>query len=357
MTFDYLAFIGRFQPFHLGHKNVVDTALDQAKHVILLIGSPNVARSIRNPFTIEERIEMITAVYRYEVATGRLIIRAIDDTIYNDQAWIADVQRVASETILDHANEGAARLHGLDDFKIGLAGFGKDGTSYYLKRFPNWASVDIKPVYATFNATDIRADYFRSAPLLPRDNCPPEVVEWMSGFRADPAFETLVREAQFVGEYKTQWASAPFPPVFVTVDAVVVQSGHILLVRRGGQPGKGQLALPGGFVDQDETLRASVIRELREETGISDEKGPIPPAMLGSFIEDAETRIFDAPYRSVRGRTITHAFKFMLPERKRLFSVKGMDDAEHAQWHPLGALDPRGFFEDHWFIIQEMVGL
>lgn len=39
--FDYLVFIGRFQPFHLGHKSVIDQALTLAKDVIILIGSAN----------------------------------------------------------------------------------------------------------------------------------------------------------------------------------------------------------------------------------------------------------------------------------------------------------------------------
>jgi bifunctional NMN adenylyltransferase/nudix hydrolase len=110
---------------------------------------------------------------------------------------------------------------------------------------------------------------------------------------------------------------------FVTADAVVVQSGHILLVERGRAPGKGLLALPGGFVNPEERIRDAAIRELREETSISDGKGQIPPAMLASFIEDARTRVFDAPNRSLRGRIITHAFLFRLPERRKLFGVKG----------------------------------
>ena len=94
---------------------------------------------------------------------------------------------------------------------------------------------------------------------------------------------------------------------------MVVQSGHILLVERGRMPGKGLLALPGGFVDASERIRDAAIRELREETGIADTKGSIPPAMLASFIEDSRTRIFDAPSRSLRGRIVTHAFLFRLP--------------------------------------------
>ena len=79
--------------------------------------------------------------------------------------------------------------------------------------------------------------------------------------------------------------------------------------------------------------------------------------MLASFIEDSRTRVFDAPTRSLRGRIITHAFLFRLPERRKLFSVKGGDDAAHAQWFRLGDLRPEMFFEDHWSIIEEMADL
>ncbi len=56
---DVLVFMGRFQPLHIGHQFVIDQALQRADHVILLVGSANVARNPRNPFTVEERIGMI----------------------------------------------------------------------------------------------------------------------------------------------------------------------------------------------------------------------------------------------------------------------------------------------------------
>ncbi len=356
-AFDFLVFIGRFQPFHLGHRHVVKQALGQSKHVIVLVGSANLARSVRNPFTYDEREQMIRATFRKDVADGRLIIRPLDDVSYNDSAWIALVQKTVDALVLETGNDGGTTLHGTVDFRIGLVGFGRDRSSYYLKLFPEWGHCDVGGEFSAFTATQIRADFLRSAPILPRDSCPPEVVGFLSEFRLGDRFADLVREAAFIDEYKARWASAPYPPTFVTVDAVVVQAGHVLLVRRGEQPGKGLLALPGGFVDAEETLRDAVIRELREETHIADNKGPIPPAMLGSFVEDAETRVFDEPHRSARGRTITHAFLFRCPQRETIFTVRGGDDAASAAWHRLGDLKPGEFFEDHWFILQAMVGL
>ena len=51
MQYDFAVFVGRFQPLHNGHQHVIDQALRSAKKLIILIGSADTARSIRNPFT------------------------------------------------------------------------------------------------------------------------------------------------------------------------------------------------------------------------------------------------------------------------------------------------------------------
>ena len=135
----------------------------------------------------------------------------------------------------------------------------------------------------------------------------------------------------------------------MTVDGVVVQSGHILLIERRARPGAGLWALPGGFLDANETLLEACIRELREETRL---KVPTP-VLKGSLKGEA---VFDNPYRSARGRTITQAFYFVLQPEAALPKVKGSDDAKSAFWLPLAQLDPSRLYEDHYFIIQKMLG-
>lgn len=54
----------------------------------------------------------------------------------------------------------------------------------------------------------------------------------------------------------------------VVVDGVVEKDGEILLIRRGLEPNKGKMALPGGYVDWDETTEEAVVREVYEETGV-----------------------------------------------------------------------------------------
>ncbi|QGM44475.1 NUDIX domain-containing protein [Methylocystis heyeri] len=348
--YDYLVFIGRFQPLHNGHIHILAQALAASRKVIVLVGSANVARSPRNPFSYEERRSVILAAGgSIEAAADQIIVKALPDFLYNDQAWIAHVQRCVDQAISEDGGDMESR--------VGLIGHSKDKSSYYLRMFPNWSSVDVKTQHGTLNSSDIREDYLRRAPHIPdRRLCPEETIEFLGRFMLTEAFKWLVDETNFYRDYKASWGRTPYPVFINCVDAVVIQSGHILLVERARRPGLGLLALPGGHVDPSESLRDAAIRELKEETRISDPKGEIPPAMLASFIQETKTRLFDDPNRSERGRVVTQAYLFELPARRSLFSVRGDDDAASAGWHELGRLRADQFFEDHAAIIREMTG-
>lgn len=342
--YDALVFIGRFQPFHNGHKAVIDAALKQAKEVIVVVGSSFSARNIRNPFTFQERKDMIEAVYKDEfnysgaqgnVKTPRVKVVPVSDYPYDDNKWIAAIQNVVHGAI----------SWSPDPIKIGLIGHSKDSTSYYLNIFPTWGHVEVANVDG-INATDIRKALFEGDSSVAHKNMPDIAFTKMQHmFISGSWFNTLYDEYAMVKAYKKAWEAAPYPPTFMTTDAVVVQSGHILLVKRGDMPGKGLLALPGGFLNQEETMLEGCIRELKEETKI---KVPVP--VLKGSIKQSKT--FDAPNRSVRGRTITQAF-FIDLGTGELPKVKGSDDAEKAMWVPLDEVVKRRaeFFEDHFDIV------
>jgi bifunctional NMN adenylyltransferase/nudix hydrolase len=334
--FDALVFIGRFQPWHHGHSVIVDEALKQAKEVIVVVGSSFAARNIRNPFTFEERRAMIKAVFPQD----NVKVVPVSDYPYDDSKWIAAVQNVVHGAISWSA----------DPIRIGLIGHEKDGTSYYLKIFPTWGSVSV-PNVAGINATDIRKMMYGERSSEGNAYMPYEAYNQLCKTiirigQPGGQWDTLLAEYNMIKKYKESWKTAPFSPTFVTVDAVVVQSGHILLVKRGAMPGKGLWALPGGFLNQDETMLDGAIRELKEETKI---KVPVP-VLKGSI---KESKTFDAPNRSQRGRTITQAFYIDLGFDEKLPKVKGSDDAEKAFWVPLHEVVKHRdcFFEDHFAII------
>ena len=121
--------------------------------------------------------------------------------------------------------------------------------------------------------------------------------------------------------------SPTFPPVYVTVDVVLLtiraDELQVLMVRRGSHPWRGALALPGGFVRQTEDLPDAARRELREETGLAVE--PAHLEQLGTF---------GRPDRDTRARTVSVAYLGVLPALPE--PVAGTDAVE-AEWRTVEA--------------------
>ncbi|MBB3229950.1 bifunctional nicotinamide-nucleotide adenylyltransferase/Nudix hydroxylase [Halomonas stenophila] len=344
--FDCLVFIGRFQPPHLGHLAVIHEALKRARQVIVLVGSAWQARSLRNPWRFDERRRMLRTAFDEE-DNARLEIVPLLDALYNNDVWVRDVQR----KVRDIASPSQARLP-----RIGLIGASRGQSSYYLSLFPQWESVSV-PMVEGISASQIRERLFRS-PAAAKDyastgashDLPPGVVEEIRAFFATEPYQQLVEEQQLLDQYRDAWSLAPYPPIFVTVNAVVVQSGHVLLVRRTAAPGKGLHALPGGFINSHERLLDACLRELRERVRLK-----VPePVLKGSL---RGQRLFDEPHRSWRGRTLAEAFYFALRPEQQLPRLKPVKGGDHARWVPLADLEPDGLFEDHFFIIQNFLGL
>ena len=77
---------------------------------------------------------------------------------------------------------------------------------------------------------------------------------------------------------------------FVGVGAVIVDGTRVVLVKRGSEPLAGQWSLPGGAVEIGETLAASVVREMVEETGLQVAVGPVIE-VFDRITHDAEGRV------------------------------------------------------------------
>lgn len=131
-----------------------------------------------------------------------------------------------------------------------------------------------------------------------------------------------------------------YPRPMLTADCVVLnERGEILLVRRGNEPFRGCWALPGGFMEMDETIEHCAVRELKEETSISVMEKDL--RLIG---------VYSAPDRDPRGRTVTAAYLVRIGECKMRNAHAG-DDAAEVCWWPLNALPPLAF--DHAEIVSD----
>lgn len=334
---DLAVFIGRFQPFHRGHLYAIHKGLELAETVLVLIGDTQGPRTIKNPWTAHERAQMIYAAVGSD--TDRVHCESVIDHPYSDLDWVAGVQ-------------AAVTSYSTEAEKIILIGHEKDSSSFYLRMFPQWEFHDTgyevleNGQIGQYDATAIRNMVF-SGRLQYAVGIVPEPVLKMLPMLEPEVLDELREEYAFIKAYRDSWASAPFPPVFVTTDAVVVQSGHVLLVKRGQNPGKGLYALPGGFIDQTEGIDDCAIRELIEETNIK-----LQPEVLKRCITHVE--VFDrrgGVSQEDRGRIITHAHLFQLNDTKSLPKVKGGDDAAEALWVPISEITPKNMFSDHYHIL------
>lgn len=337
MKFDTLVFIGRFQPVHNAHVAIIREALKVTKELIIIIGSANQPRTFKNPWSAMERKMMLMNVLdKMDTGTCRIHIETNMDSIYNDDAWAARVQGIVSKYRC---------LGG----KTGIIGFKKDESSFYLDMFPQWEQY-LVPEMEILSASDIRNLYFSTSynPNFLKGVLPLSVQRTLDGWKISPEYQQIIREREYIENYKKQFVNMAYPPIFVTVDAIVVWQGHVLMVRRRSEPGKGLWALPGGFVNAntDKSIVAAMQRELREETGLK-----LPPAQIAT----AESKVYDAIDRSARGRTITHTFLIKLTSAEKP-KVKGMDDAEKADFIAFSDIDPSRCFEDHHEIIKDRIG-
>ena len=132
--------------------------------------------------------------------------------------------------------------------------------------------------------------------------------------------------------------SYPYPRASLTVDAVVFRrfedNYQVLLIERGNEPFKGKWALPGGFLDMDETLEEAVVRELKEETNISG-------------VELNQLHAFSTLGRDPRGRTISVIFWGILENKQE---AKAGDDASKTHWFDINNLPFLAF--DHDEVLQ-----
>jgi bifunctional NMN adenylyltransferase/nudix hydrolase len=346
-TAQVAVYIGRFQPFHNGHLALLLKALATAPWVVVVIGSAHQARTPKNPFTWQERADMIHLALP-ETERARIRFLPVRDH-YNEARWVSAVREGVASLSADCGLDARAR--------VSLIGHFKDATSTYLEQFSGWTLLSVDRASAV-DAVHIRNAWLggEGIPMATRLSAlatvaPKSTLDYLRVWSELPFYPALVAEWKMLQTYEEAWAGAPYPPVFVTVDAIVRCADHVLLIRRGQAPGLGLYAVPGGFIESRETAYQSALRELKEETGFS---------LLASTMQAClkASAVFDHPDRSQRGRTITHAFHFDLGQRP-LPEVTAADDAQSAGWTPIEALPAMEdqFHDDHFHMLNHFLTL
>lgn len=343
----------------------------------MIVGSAKMPRTIKNPWTAEERAEVIKRWYDEQVAKdpslGKLHIRTSRDYPYSNELWLAQTQAIIAEVV------STLPLWGDLNEPIHIMGAKRDESGFYLDMFPEPTyKLDLveedQQVSKFLTATWCREIYlgrsFNGTPLddkaydlMMRAFVPETTLAFLNEFQARTdtyldtgltPFNYLAEEHRITTERRAE-IQGKYPPVSLTADAVVIQSGHVLLIRRRSSPGRGLWALPGGYVGSKEWTVEASFRELLEESSIK----ASPTAIKGSIVDD---HWFEHPDRSNINRVITHAFCYKLPDNKvagrtTLSKVKGTDDADKAAWFPLSVALAMSdvLFDDHHAILEHFI--
>lgn len=350
MKYNIIVYIGRFQPAHLGHVATMQAALEQANRLVVVVGSHNTPRDIINPWTAAEREAMIRACLTDE-QNSRLAFVYSENRLYSNTFWARNVERLVNEEIA---------TYNFVNPTVAIIGNGKGdkSTSEYINLFKKWKRVPMACINVgdtPLHATKLRELMFTGYVNLIKDAVPPEAFTVIKEFTNTPEFANLKGEYEFHINEEKKYENVPYGSYTrYTADAVVIQSGHVLMIKRAKAPGMGLWALPGGHVEQTETAFEASLRELSEETSINLQKEVLERCMFGE-------KLFDHPERSIVGRltkkrvrTATMAYGYKLDDSRDLPKVRGADDASEARWFTFDEISVMRdqLFEDHADLIE-----
>lgn len=335
-------YIGRFAPLHNGHIEVIKHCNKNYDKTLILIGSKNKRRTTKNPFPVNEIKQWI-----HDNSDKSTTVFAINDYLYSDNKWIAQIEDLVYSR------------YDKEVYEYTIVGHEKDASSFYLKIFPTWR-VDLVPEFADgLNATEIRNVMFQNNRINLKDFCKGKTTINITAdiitFMNTELYENLLEERIYFENEDKKFEKYPYKDTlkFNCSDAVVVCDSNVLLIERDRAPGKGTWALPGGFVNKNETYEQCAIRELFEETCLK-----VPEKVLKGSLK--RSKIFDNPKRNEGIPRITNAFYFEIqPDYKNGFpklpKIKGADDASNAKWVSLAEVRHMILFDDHSDIIDYFV--
>lgn len=168
-------FIGRFQPYHRGHEQILLKAFDYAEYVTVIIGSANVYSTVKNPFPFEQRRDIIAGSPNISLGHKRKLDIIPMPDFPQDTVW--------RDNILNCVHE--------EPSEVCLIGCVKDSSSYYLELFPTWEFIPVN-IYKDIDATSVRKAYFEGVnPNALHEKIPVSTIDFLQRFKKSDEYNQI----------------------------------------------------------------------------------------------------------------------------------------------------------------------
>lgn len=321
------------EPPHLGHLGVIKQLEIQYDKVRLLLGSAGEPRSYHNPWTYEERAEMLRLCVPESVK-----IYPSPNNAYSDVEWAKGIPAQHGWEPTDDAHYVAPKKDGATASYLDLATL---HNPHVYKTV-----IEINEANFLLHSRDIRDVIFNPYfdDLVVKNTLKPflhkEVLSYILAWRSTNKddYMRICRERDYLGRYNLK----DYPPTGYCADLALFnrEGDKVLMIQRGRAPGELLWALPGGFVEQDETTQAAAYREFGEEThGTLDASNH---RLIGFDL-------LDAPGRSPRGRIASVMFVAQLTVDD-IAVTPALPETLAVEWK-MPRMDE--CFEDHWHAIEK----
>lgn len=299
--------IGRFQPFHLGHLSIIDKAYKEADKVLILVGSVNQLPDFRNPLTYEERVLLLRASIDEDYDC---IIRPLKDE-ETDAAWIANVI-------------GEINSREEDPTEVSLYTSPKDEEFYRRSFIYPVETLNEVPI----SATEVRISWYTNNLWLTEYYLPEGTKEFLENHH-DRA--RLSEEYDNVTEMSLKKTKGhPFAnPMELVSFAVIIQGKHVLVGKRAGARGAGQLGLPGGYLEASETSLEGCMREVKEELSVD------LHALVMEGNAQCLTQAVEENMRDIGTRTFGVNYLFVIKEDVDLEVLVDTSETTSFEWVPV----------------------
>ena len=371
-------YIGRFQPFHKGHKAIVDLTVKMMKPgdtFTIIIGSADQQETEHNPLSASQRKEMLSI----ELEGYPVTISTINDSPYNYDLWIehlcAKMLGFKSATYDDFLEKQEDFIKGFSNICI----VGMENVEEYIDRIIKYyAYAPTEHFNLGINShifseldtqTSIHGSSIRAFIRADDGRCPKRFYSDIKDFVSEKVlaylktvnFPLIVYNAYIKGINYAASTGCKYNSCFMTVDNIVFDKflDQVLLIKRKDN---GKLAIPGGFAEPYMNMKDNALRELEEETSIT------AKMLKDAFvkIDELEPTLIDAPYRDPRSShkcnfvSAVYVWQSKVDALKNFIPyIKAGDDAVDTVWlskEECEDLPAWRFHADHKKIICKLLG-